>query len=108
MTRRPRFPLALRLGWMERELTAAAKLLPLLIEDGRAIRGAADDRDDRVMILASLTVAALVLLGMDAQTLQAFVGTMSPEGDGDEAEDLGADLLEQVMTLLADADGEPN
>ena len=108
MIRKPRFPLALRLGWIETELTAASKLRPAMIADMKSMRVAADDTDARLMILASVAAAALLLLGLNPVTLQSFVDAMGPDGEVDEAEDLGAVVLEQVLTMMADAKGEPN
>lgn len=108
MIRRPRFPLALRLGWMESELTAAAKLLPAMIADLKDLRGKGDDTAARTMILASVAAAALLLMGVDARTLQEFVDAMGPEGDVDDAEELGAEVLEIVFAMLASTDGQPH
>ena len=105
MIRRPRFPLALRLAWLEREIQAASRLLPAMIADLKDVTGKADEADSRVAVLASLTGAALLLLGIDPALLQAFVDAMGPEGEPNEAEDLGAQILEQVFAMLADEEG---
>ena len=105
MTRRP-YALLPRLAWIEKELGNATALLPMIIADIGEMRDAMDDASVRAIVVGSVAATGLLAVGVDARTLQAFVEAIGPEGDLDQAEELGAAILQQVMTLLADEQGQ--
>ncbi len=104
MIRRPRYPLALRLAWLESEVGSAAKLAHLIVGDMRSLRDQSGGAEARALLAASLAAAALLLLGAEPRLLHDFIEAMSPGGDLEEAEAIAADILGQA--LLHGAAGE--
>ena len=106
MIRRPRFPLALRLAWMESELGSAAKLARLMVTDMKSLVSRAEGVEAKLVMVATVAIAAVVPLGLNPRTLEAFVEHLASDGDLAVAEALAADIVMQVMLALTPDDEE--
>lgn len=108
MIRRPRYPLTLRLAWMEQELSHAARLLPAMIGDARALRQMAEATDAKVVLVAHLAVTVLLPFGADPRKVEAFIVELGPEGDIEQADVLAGELLAEVLMGAVETRGEGN
>ena len=106
MIRRPRFPLALRLAWVESEIDSAAKLAHMLVTDMKQVIRRAEGVDAKLLMLATVCSAAVLPLGVNPRTLEAFVEQLGPDGDLAQAETLAAEIIIEVMTALSGDDGD--
>lgn len=108
MIRRPRYPLTLRLAWIEQELSHAARLLPSMISDARALRQMAEATDAKVVLVAYLAVTIMLPFGADPKKVEAFIGELGPDGDIEQADVLAGELVGEVLLRMVEAGGEGN
>ena len=106
MLRPKRYPLVVRLALIESKLSHAAKLIRLLMDDMNAARESLTVEQDRAAIILSVTGALAMASGAEGQSVGEWIIALTRDFDREEADELGTDIIEQIMLNNADPEGE--
>ncbi len=95
-----------RLERIDSELSFAAQLIRMAMEDLAGTRGHVIDTQDRVTVVASVVGALLLVSGSDGPMVAEWLIAMKPDGDIEEADELGTEIVELLHLRHGEPEGE--
>jgi hypothetical protein len=105
MSRR-RFPLIVRLARIDRELSNAAEMLSMVGEDVIEALVRVREVEQRVVLLVAVAGSMLMVCGIDRSLVHEWMTEMGPDGDIEDADLLGAQIIQQVLLTFGPTQGE--
>ena len=101
-----RYPLVIRLARIESELSYAARLLHLLMDDMLDVQEEITEAQNRITVVLGVTGALALVCGASGQAVGDWVIATAPDGNLDDADEFGAAVIEQIMLNATDPEGE--